>query len=158
MAIERFEDLIAWQKARVLTREVYELTRREHVCRDYKFCSQIQAAAVSIMSNIAEGFERKAPRQFEHFLLMAKASCAEVRSLLYVALDIQYILPEEFSDLMERANEVGRVLADLYAQVVTHGASGDSVAIKRSDRQQDFDPKTRNSELGTRNPAGARRG
>jgi four helix bundle protein len=88
MGAERFEDLIAWQKARELARIVYQVSRKEAFAKDFGLASQVQRAAVSIMSNIAEGFERSNPREFHHFLVVAKASCAEVRSQLYLALDI----------------------------------------------------------------------
>ncbi len=96
MAVERFDDLLAWQKARALTRHVYDMSRREPVCRDFRFASQIQGASVSVMSNVAEGFEWRRPRQFRKFLGTAKSSCAEVRSLLYVALDNGYVTNDEF--------------------------------------------------------------
>jgi four helix bundle protein len=86
--IERFEDLIAWQKARELTRAIYEVTRHGAFAKDYGLSGQIQRAAVSIMSNLAEGFERGGRGQFHQFLSTAKAFCAEVRSQLYVALDV----------------------------------------------------------------------
>src|ERR1041384_6988588 len=92
--VERFEDLIAWQKAR-LTRRVYELTRIGGWAKDFGLSSQIQRASVSIMSNIAEGFERNRHGEFHGFLSPAKASCAEVRSQLYVALDVGYLRAEE---------------------------------------------------------------
>ena len=78
--VERFEDLIAWQKARGLTRAIYEVTRNGDFAKDYGLSGQIQRAAVSIMSNIAEGFERGGRGEFHQFLSTAKASCAEVRS------------------------------------------------------------------------------
>jgi four helix bundle protein len=80
--IERFEELIAWQKARTLSREIYEVTRRGAFARDFGLSGQIQRAAVSIMSNIAEGFERGGRGEFHQFLSTAKASCAELRSQL----------------------------------------------------------------------------
>jgi four helix bundle protein len=80
--VERFEDLIAWQKARELTRAVYAITRNGAFAKDFGLAGQIQRAAVSVMSNIAEGFERRGTAEFEHFLRIAKASCAEVKSLL----------------------------------------------------------------------------
>jgi four helix bundle protein len=86
---QRFEDLIAWQKARLLTKSIYEITQQGAFARDFGLSSQIQRAAVSVMSNIAEGFERRSLNEFHHFLLVAKASCAEVRSQLYVAFDIR---------------------------------------------------------------------
>lgn len=85
--IERFEDLIAWQKVRTLTRSVYSITSQGAFARDSGLSHQIQRAAVSVMSNIAEGYERASVGEFHHFLLIAKASCAEIRSQLYIALD-----------------------------------------------------------------------
>jgi four helix bundle protein len=89
--IERFEDLIAWQKARALTRCIYDVTRQGPFSRDFGLSRQIQRAAVSIMSNIAEGFERNNPGEFHQFLSIAKGSCAELRSQLYVAVDVGYL-------------------------------------------------------------------
>ena len=81
--IRRFEDFIAWQKARELTKEIYLSTRSGEFARDYGLRDQIRRAAVSIVSNIAEGFERGSDREFSQFLVVAKASCAEVRAQLY---------------------------------------------------------------------------
>jgi len=88
--VGRFEDLIAWQKARELAKKIYEITRNDHFARDFGLSGQIQRTAVSIMSNIAEGFERDSRGDFHRFLTIAKASCAEVRSQLYIAFDIGY--------------------------------------------------------------------
>ena len=96
---------------------IYETTRREPFARDYGLAGQIQRASVSIMSNIAEGFERGSPNDFHRFLVMAKASCAEVRSQLYVALDVGYIDEVEFQALMECASEVSRITGGLRASV-----------------------------------------
>ena len=116
-AIERFEDLIAWQKARELTREVYRVTREGDFAKDWGLSGQIQRAAVSVMSNVAEGFERKRPKEFFHFLTIAKASCAEVRSQLYVALDIGYLHHGAFNALFAQAEEIGRILGGLRASL-----------------------------------------
>jgi four helix bundle protein len=115
--VRRFEDLVAWQKARVLTREIYEVTRQGVFAKDYGLSGQIQRAAVSIMSNIAEGFERRGRSEFHHFLFTAKASCAEVRSQLYVAFDIGYLSGAEFARLMAHAEEVGKIIGGLRATV-----------------------------------------
>jgi four helix bundle protein len=115
--IEEFEDLIAWQKARELTRAIYEVTRTGAFGKDYGLSRQIQRAAVSIMSNIAEGFERGNPREFHQFLSIAKASCAEVRSQLYVALDAGHLDKETFHVLMVLAKETGRVIGGLRVSV-----------------------------------------
>ena len=115
--IEKFEDLIAWQKARVLTKEIYQITRRGEFARDFGLSGQIQKAAVSIMSNIAEGFERVGRGEFHQFLSIAKGSAAEVRSQLYVALDIGYLDKHDFQIIMKKAEEVGKIVGGLRASV-----------------------------------------
>jgi four helix bundle protein len=115
--IKKFEDLIAWQKARELTREIYTITRQGDFAKDYGLAGQMQRAAVSIMSNIAEGFERGGRGEFQQFLSIAKASCAELRSQLYVALDIGYVDQNRFSKLLEQAEEVGRIVGGLRVSV-----------------------------------------
>jgi four helix bundle protein len=117
MKVRRFEDLIAWRKARELTRKVYALTRKELFCRDYGLAGQMQRASVSVMSNLAEGFERGSAAEFHQFIVIAKASCAEVRSQLYVALDIGYITEEEFNDTSNLAIEVSRIIGGLKVSV-----------------------------------------
>jgi four helix bundle protein len=115
--IEHFEDLIAWQKARELTRSIYQVTGVGAFSRDLGLVRQIQRAAVSIMSNIAEGFERRGRREFHQFLSTAKGPCAEVHSQLYVAFDIGYIEENEFHRLLAQAEEVGRIVGGLRASV-----------------------------------------
>jgi four helix bundle protein len=109
--IEKFEDIIAWQKARLLTKEVYQCTRVGAFAKDYGLKDQIQRASVSTMANVAEGFERGGDREFIQFLSNAKGSCGEVKSHLYVALDQAYISPAGFERLYGQASEVGRLLA-----------------------------------------------
>jgi four helix bundle protein len=115
--VQRFEDLIAWQKARQLTKRIYQLTSKGIWARDFGLLSQIQRASVSIMSNIAEGFERHRLNEFHQFLSIAKASCAEVRSQLYVALDVGYIVENDFAAVAAQAEEVGRIVGGLRAAV-----------------------------------------
>ena len=115
--IERFEDLIAWQKARGLTRLVYETTKRKPFAQDFGLAGQIQRAAGSVTSNIAEGFERKGQAEFHQFLTVAKGSCAETGSLLYVALDTGYIDQAPFGRLLDRTDEVARVVGGLRTAV-----------------------------------------
>ena len=115
--IQKFEDLVAWQKGRELTREIYRVTRQGAFAKDYGLSGQIQRAAVSIMSNIAEGFERGNPREFHQFLSIAKASCAEVRSQLYVALDAGYLDETSFQQLIRSAKETGKVIGGLRVSV-----------------------------------------
>ena len=115
--ISRFEDVIAWQKARVLTARTYQVTGQGRFDRDFGLKDQIRRAAVSIMSNIAEGFERGKPSEFHQFLSVAKGSCAELRSQLYIASDAGYLDREVFNELMTLAVEVGRIVGGLRAAV-----------------------------------------
>jgi len=115
--VERFEDLIAWQKARELTKQIYLLTRKGEFSRDFGLRDQIQRAAVSIMSNLAEGFERGSRAEFHQFIVIAKASCAEVRSQLFVALDVGHISKKEFDQVHALATEVSRILGGLRASI-----------------------------------------
>ncbi len=115
--MQKFEDLIAWQKARKLTMAIYKITKNEMFNKDFGLRDQIQRSAVSIMSNIAEGFERMGNAEFHRFLVMAKASCAELRSQLYVAVDVGYISPEQFDEIHGLANEVARIIGGLRVSV-----------------------------------------
>jgi len=115
--VKRFEELIAWQKARELCRQVYEATREGSFARDFGLSGQIQRAAVSVMSNMAEGFERHRLQEFHQFLSVAKSSCAEVRSQLYVALDVGHVSQERFDELNALASETGRVIGGLRASI-----------------------------------------
>ena len=117
MGVQRFEDLIAWQKARVLTAAIYGSTGHGSFARDFGLRDQIQRAAVSVMSNIAEGFDRGSQAEFHQFLVIAKASCAEVRSQLYVAFDIGHIDEPEFDRLRNQTEELSRVIGGLRATV-----------------------------------------
>lgn len=115
--VQRFEELIAWQKACALAKEIYTVSRAGDFARDFGLSGQIQRAAVSIMSNIAEGFERNSNADFHRFLVIAKASCAEPRSQLYVAHDIGYIHQAEFNRLLAQAEEVARTIGGLRASL-----------------------------------------
>jgi len=115
--VRRFEDLIAWQKARELNRAVYAATDARPLSLDRGLASQMQRAAVSVMGNIAEGFERTGPAEFHHALSIAKGSCAEVRSHLYAALDARRIDQLTFDGLLAQADEVGRLLGGLRASL-----------------------------------------
>ncbi len=117
MGVSRFEDLVAWQKARELTKSIYLLTATERFSRDFGLKDQIQRAAVSIMSNIAEGFERAGKAEFHQFLVIAKGSCAEVRSQLYIALDTGYITDDQFEKVHSQAEEVARIIGGLRASL-----------------------------------------
>jgi len=110
--IERFEDIKAWQEARVLVRMIYSAVGSDqHFGSDHRFRDQIQSAAVSIMSNIGEGFSRRTTKEFTQFLFIAKGSVAEVQSQLYVALDQGYINKEKFDELYSKSDEVARLIS-----------------------------------------------
>lgn len=113
----KFEDLIAWRKARELTRSVYRMTSTGSFSKDFALRDQARRAAVSIMSNLAEGFERTTRSEFHQFLNVAKSSCAELRSQLYVALDAGHLKPSEFDGVLLQAEEVARIIGGLRAAV-----------------------------------------
>jgi four helix bundle protein len=105
----RLEDIQVWQKARQLTREIYEATSNGRFANDYGLRNQVQRASVSIMANIAEGFGRRSDKEFANFLNMAHGSVAEVLSHLYVALDLAYLSKATFDRLNSLLDEVSRM-------------------------------------------------
>ena len=111
--IKKFEEIKSWKKARKLTKEIYEVTSLGSFRRDFGLKDQIRRASVSILSNIAEGFERGGDQEFIHFLAVAKGSCGEVRSQLYVALDQGYFYQETFETLSQTATEVSELISGL---------------------------------------------
>jgi len=108
MRIDNFEDIVAWRKAKELTRLLYKLFRNS---RDFSFRDQILRASISIMNNIAEGFERKSNKELKHFLFIAKGSCGEVRSMIILAQDLNYIDEIEFSQICSLSLEISRLLS-----------------------------------------------
>lgn len=108
MKIETFEEIIAWQKARKLNLIIYKTFNG---CKDFSFKNQIERASVSVMNNIAEGFERHTNKEFINFLFISKGSCGEVRSMVCLALDLNYINKEEFENIYERCNEISKILS-----------------------------------------------
>jgi four helix bundle protein len=108
--IQRFEDITAWQRARDLVRKIYEVSATDSFFRDFALRDQIRRSALSVMSNIAEGFERHRDTEFAYFLRVAKASCGEVRSQVYVASDVGHISPRMREDLLSATAEVARVV------------------------------------------------
>ena len=112
-AFKTFEEINAWQNARVLVKDIYEVTRSGSFCKDYGLKDQIQRAAVSICSNIAEGFERRGNKEFVNFLWIAKGSAAEVCSQLHNARDLGYITDKEFKVMYDSAKQIGGMLFNL---------------------------------------------
>ena len=111
----KFEDLETWQEARALVNRVYQITRDESLRKDFGLCSQIQRASVSVMSNVAEGFERAGKAEKLNFYNIARASCGEVRSLLYVIEDNYTNQADSATTLREDAESVGRLISGLMA-------------------------------------------
>ena len=110
--IQKFEDIIAWQKARLLTKEVYaETFKNLKFKNDYGLCDQIRRASVSVMSNIAEGFERGTRQEFLNYLFIAKGSAGEVRAQLYAAYDIGYLNIEMFKFLNSLVLDCSRLIS-----------------------------------------------
>jgi four helix bundle protein len=108
-----FEEIDAWKKARELTNEIYAATRHGAFSKDYGLSNQIRRASVSVMSNIAEGYERKGVKEFIHFLSIAKGSAGEVRCQLYIASDQGYIDSEATDKLISKVSEISRMIAGL---------------------------------------------
>lgn len=110
MRIERFEDIDAWKEARNLNKMVYQISTRDPFKRDFALTSQIQRASISVMANVAEGFDRQSNKEFIHYLHIASSSASEIQSHLYAALDLAYIRKEEFRNLYEQAKKVKKLI------------------------------------------------
>ena len=117
-AITKFEDLIAWQEARKLVSMIYKITSDGLFSKDFGLKDQIQRAAVSSMTNIAEGFDNESTVEFARFLGMARRSSVEVQSLLYAALDINYIKEETFKTHYEQARKTQAIIGGLKRSIL----------------------------------------
>jgi four helix bundle protein len=113
MGYESFKELRAWQEAKTLAVEIYKITAKGGLAKDYGLKDQMQRSAVSIASNIAEGYERNSDKEFIRFLLIAKGSIAELRTQLEIARDINYVDQEIFEQLEEKCNKIGSMLTKL---------------------------------------------
>ena len=122
MDASTFEDLLVWQRARKLTASIYVATKLPQYAQDVRFVGQIRSAATSVVSNIAEGFERQGRKEFQYHLNVAKGSCGEVRSQLYVALDAGYMREVEFKTLRLECVELSRMLEAFLRSVQVQGA------------------------------------
>ena len=131
--ILRFEEIDAWKKSRILTREIYEATSSGSFARDFGLRDQIRRASVSSMSNIAEGFERGGNKEFVQFLSNAKGSTGEVRSQLYVALDAGFINQKKIQDLYVHAEDTSRLIAGFMRYLQQSNFRGAKFSERRSD-------------------------
>ena len=121
---KKFEDIEAWKKARELTSQVYRISRIGAFAKDFALRDQIRRASVSIMSNIAEGYDRSGTGEFVQFLSTAKGSAAEVKCQLYVALDQDYVDNSTFRELTSLATEIGNMIAGLMNYLRRSGLKG----------------------------------
>jgi four helix bundle protein len=110
MEFNRFEDMLVWQKAKQLTIKNYDLFATS---KDFGFRDQILRASVSVMNNIAEGFERKSNNEFKQFLFIAKGSCGEVRSMIILAKELKKINQTQFTELFTLSEETSKMLSAL---------------------------------------------
>jgi len=151
--IEKFEDLVSWQKARQLTRLIYRETKRGEFAKDFGLRDQIRRASVSILANVAEGFERGGDREFQQFLSQAKGSCAEVRAQLYVALDEGYIGQAEFEEMKELSLDISRLISGMMSYLAESTINGRK--FKRIDSKtrlkEESDPSHKTSDSRLKN-------
>lgn len=110
MKFNRFEEILAWQKAKELSLLIYTTFSN---CRDYAFRDQIQRASISVMNNIAEGFERSSNKEFKHFLFIAKGSSAEIRSMIVIASELLYVNKETELKIYNLSEEISKMLSGL---------------------------------------------
>ena len=106
-----FEEINSWKKAREFNKRIYEITDGAIFKKDYDLVRQLRRASISISSNIAEGFERNTDKEFIYFLYVAKASAGEVRSQIYLALDLKYISEIEFDELFEKVSDISKLIS-----------------------------------------------
>ena len=130
MKVKRFEDLQVWQDARMFVKSIYELTSLDNFKKDFGLKDQIQRAAVSIMNNISEGFERDNNKEFRKFLGYSKGSAGEVRSMLYIALDLKYISKEEFNSNYQNAVNIITQIANFKKYLHNYSASEKLKTVK----------------------------
>ena len=110
MSYKKLEELLVWGEAKYLVVETYRLFKNT---KDFSFRDQVQRASVSVMNNIAEGYERDGDKEFRRFLYFAKGSCGEVRSMLYIAKELNYVSEEEFKDMYHQTEKISKMLAGL---------------------------------------------
>jgi four helix bundle protein len=116
MRVARFEDLSVWKKSKQLSLGVYRVTNQGAFRRDFALRDQVRRASVSVMSNIAEGFERYSRSEFRHFLSIARGSASEVRSQVHLARELEYLTHEEAAALLDLCFEISRMLAALHTR------------------------------------------
>jgi four helix bundle protein len=109
--VKKFEEIQSWKRARSLTKEIYRATLTGSFAKDFGLKDQMRRSAVSMLSNIAEGFERGGDKEFLQFLAIAKGSAGELRAQLYVAFDQQYLAQKQFESLSQEATEISQLIS-----------------------------------------------
>jgi four helix bundle protein len=122
MSIKKFEEIESWKAARELTSKIYSITSKDKFSKDYGLRDQIQRASVSIMSNIAEGFDSRSNKSFINFLNYSYRSTSEVQSLLYVALDLKYLSKEIFVKLFAETDKIQGLIGGLIKYLKTNNS------------------------------------
>jgi four helix bundle protein len=124
MGVTRFEDLIGWQRSRELNKLTYEFTQKGLLNKEFTLRDQMRRSSLSVMSNIAEGFDRGGDKEFVQYLFISKGSCSELRSQLYAAKDAGYLDPEEFKTAFELAEETSKILQGLIKAIKKREETG----------------------------------
>jgi four helix bundle protein len=138
MQVKNFEDLEIWEDARALSRGIYQLTRDPKFSKDFGLRDQIRRAAVSIMSNIAEGFERGGNQEFVQYLYVAEGSCGEVRSQLYVALDQSYVTSQACDDASKSFRHLSIMISNLIDYLKSSGMKGSKYTTTNRSKSPSF--------------------
>ncbi len=124
MGVSRFEDLIGWQKSRTLFKVTHEITSKPPLLKDFPLRNQMRRSSLSVMSNIAEGFDRGGDKEFVQFLFYAKGSCSELRSQLHAAKDIGYLSQDDYDNIWELAEETSKILQGLIKAIKKRDETG----------------------------------
>ncbi len=149
--ISCFEELEVWKRARELVRAVYGVTRHDLFSKDFALCNQIRRAAISIPSNIAEGFERDGRLEFIQFLSIAKGSAGEVKAQLYIALDQHYLSEDEFMELKQKLTETANLLGGFMKYLGQSEVRGAKYKQSSATKRDGAERPTRNPKPETRN-------
>ena len=137
-AAQTFEDLHIYQRARELTSQIYTITKTVEFAKDFTLIDQVRRAAISVMSNVAEGFERGSKIEFIQFLYIAKGSCGEVRAQLQIAKDLKYIPDEQYTQLYKLAQTISAMISNFIAHLQTSNYQGEKVdRAKRLNMEKD---------------------